>query len=60
VGLRDFFARVRKGLQKTKEFFGSRLKAVFSAFRKLDESVLEQIEETLIAADVGVDATMKI
>lgn len=55
-----FFEKIKTGLQKTKDFFGKKIKAVFSAFRNLDDQVIDQIEEALISADVGVEATMRL
>ena len=55
-----FFEKFKKGLAKTKAVFTSPLKAIFSAFRKLDEDTLAKIEEALYSADFGVEATTKI
>ena len=54
------FDKFKKGLAKTKEAFTSKLKAIFSIGRNLDEATLNEIEEALITADFGVDATTKI
>jgi fused signal recognition particle receptor len=55
-----FLEKFKQGLAKTKEVFTAPLKKIFSAFRKLDEATLAEIEEALITADFGVDATAKI
>jgi fused signal recognition particle receptor len=55
-----FFEKFKKGLAKTKEVFTAPLKKIFSVFRTLDEATLAEIEEVLITADFGVDATAKI
>jgi fused signal recognition particle receptor len=55
-----FLEKFKQGLAKTKEVFTAPLKKIFSAFRKLDEATLAEIEEALIIADFGVDATEKI
>ncbi len=55
-----FFEKLKRGLQKTKEAFTGPLKRIFSAFRKLDEETLAEIEEALLTADFGVEATSKI
>jgi fused signal recognition particle receptor len=55
-----FLDKFKKGLEKTKEVFTAPLKKIFSAFRKLDEATLNEIEEALITADFGVEATTKI
>ncbi|ARV14698.1 signal recognition particle-docking protein FtsY [Polaribacter sp. SA4-12] len=49
-----------KGLEKSKEsFFGKLTKAV-AGKSKVDEDVLDNLEEILVASDVGVDTTLKI
>ena len=55
-----FLEKFKQGLAKTKEVFTAPLKKIFSVFRKLDEATLAEIEEALIIADFGVDATDKI
>jgi fused signal recognition particle receptor len=55
-----FFETFKKGLRKTKEVFAAPLRKIFSAFRSLDEATLAEIEEALITADFGVEATQKI
>src|SRR6185295_12720403 len=55
-----FIDKFKKGLAKTKEVFTAPLKKLFSLGRKLDEATLNEIEEALITADFGVDATAKI
>jgi len=55
-----FIDKFKQGLRKTKEAFTAPLKKIFSVFRKLDEATLLEIEEALITADFGVDATTKI
>ena len=48
-----FIEKFKQGLAKTKEVFTAPLKKIFSAFRKLDEATLAEIEEALITADFG-------
>lgn len=60
MAFKAFFEKIKTGLQKTKEFFGKKIKAIFSVFRNLDDQVIDQIEEALISADVGVEATMRL
>jgi fused signal recognition particle receptor len=55
-----FIDKFKQGLAKTKEVFTAPLKKIFSAFRNLDDATLEEIEEALITADFGVEATTKI
>ncbi len=51
--------RIGVGLRKTRENFLGRIKAAITGSKKTDE-IYEGLEEALIAADVGVDASMKI
>jgi fused signal recognition particle receptor len=51
--------RIGLGLRKTRENFLARIKAALTGSAKVDE-IYEGLEEALIAADVGVDASMKI
>ena len=51
-----FFDKLKEGLQKTKSNFSN----VFTPFRKVDEELLEELEETMIMSDIGTDTTMKI
>lgn len=65
MGLFDFFSKQKKetldkGLEKTKESMFSKLSRVVSGKSKVDDDVLDELEEILIASDVGVDTTLKI
>lgn len=51
-----FFEKLKSGLSKTKTSFSN----IFSGFRKVDEDLLEELEEVLIMSDVGVETTTKI
>lgn len=51
-----FFDKLKEGLQKTKSNFSN----VFTPFRKVDEELLEELEETMIMSDIGTDTTIKI
>lgn len=55
-----FFSKLKEGLSKTKNSFNEKMNNVFSNFRKVDEDLLEELEEVLIMSDVGVDASVKI
>lgn len=52
-----FFEKLKAGLAKTKNAVLGRLDAIFRGFSKVDEDMLEELEEILITADVGVNAT---
>lgn len=49
-----------QGLTKTKQSFFERISKVIVGKTKIDEEVLDQLEEALIGADVGVDTTLAI
>jgi len=55
-----FFEKLKAGLAKTKNAVFGRLDALFRGFSKVDEEMLEELEEVLITADVGVNATETI
>lgn len=55
-----FFDKLKKGLTKTKDSFNEKINDVFSNFRKVDEDMLEELEEVLIMSDIGVDTSVKI
>ena len=55
-----FFDKLKQGLNKTKESFSEKINTVFSNFRKVDEDFLEELEEALIMADIGVDTSVQI
>ncbi len=65
MGLFDFFSKQKKetldkGLEKTKESMFSKLSRVIAGKSKVDDDVLDQLEEVLIMSDVGVNTTLKI
>ena len=55
-----FFDKLKQGLSKTKNSFEEKMNNVFSNFRKVDEDLLEELEEVLIMSDVGVETSVKI
>ena len=54
------FERIKKGLGKTRASLTGGLSDMFSLGKKIDEELLEEIETTLLMADVGVTATSEI
>ena len=55
-----FFDKLKNGLSKTKNSFDEKMNNVFSNFRKVDEDLLEELEEALIMSDVGVETSTMI
>ncbi|HOV12408.1 MAG TPA: signal recognition particle receptor subunit alpha, partial [Bacteroidales bacterium] len=65
MGIFSFFSKDKKeslneGLAKTKESFFSKLSKVVIGKSKVDDEVLDNLEEILISSDVGVATTLKI
>jgi fused signal recognition particle receptor len=58
--IRGALGRLRRGLQKTRSSFVDGLRGVFGNKVKLDEDTLDQIEELLISADMGVQSAVAI
>ena len=55
-----FFDKLKSGLGKTKASINEKINNVFSTFRKVDEDLLEELEEALIMSDVGIETSTKI
>ena len=55
-----FFDKLKQGLGKTKNSIDEKINGVFSAFRKVDEELLEELEEALIMSDIGVTTSTEI
>ena len=65
MGIFSFFSKEKKktldkGLSKTKESVFSKIARVVAGKSKVDDAVLDDLEEVLITSDVGVDTTLKI
>ena len=65
MGFFSFFSKEKKetldkGLEKTKEGFFSKLARAVAGKSKVDDEVLDNLEEVLITSDVGVETTLKI
>ena len=55
-----FFDKIKKGLAKTRAAFGSMLEDVFSNADAIDDDFFDELEETLILADMGMDTVNKL
>jgi len=55
-----FFSKISEGLKKTRESLSGRMDAVINSFTKIDEELIEELEETLIMADVGAVTAARI
>ena len=56
----SFFDKLKNGLNKTKNNIDEKINGVFSNFRKVDEDLLEELEEALIMSDIGMDTSLEI
>lgn len=54
------FEKLKNTLSKTRQSFGESINSLMAGFRAVDEDFLEELEETLIMADAGVDVTESI
>lgn len=54
-----FFEKIKNGLKKTKEAMANTLGGVFSSFRGVNEEFYEELEESMILADIGVETSCK-
>lgn len=57
---KGLFSRLLEGLSKTKDNITGRIDSILNSYTKIDEDLLEELEEILITADVGVNTTMVI
>lgn len=56
----SFFEKLKNGLGKTRTSFNNKINNVLSNFRKVDEDLLEELEEILIMSDIGVETSVDI
>ena len=56
----SFFDKLKASLGKTKSNINEKFNDVFSNFRKVDEELLEDLEETLIMSDIGMETSLEI
>lgn len=59
-GKKGFFGRLVEGLTKTRDNIVSGIDSIFSGFSAIDDDFYEEIEETLIMGDIGIQTTMAI
>jgi len=56
----EFSARFRRAVSATRESLSQRIDNVFAGAKKIDAELLDELEEALIAADIGVPTTMHV
>lgn len=54
------FQKLKDSLKKTKDSFLGKIDKMLGAFTKIDEDLFEELEETLIMSDIGVNTSMRI
>ena len=59
-GKKGFFGRLVEGLAKTRDNIVSGMDSIFNGFSAIDDDFYEEIEETLIMGDLGIQTTMSI
>ncbi len=60
MGLLDRFKKVKDGLSRTRSAFSDRITKVISKKTKIDDELIDEIEETLLSGDIGFETTEKI
>ena len=55
-----FFEKLKNGLRKTKNSMMGKIEGLLKRFSKIDEELFEELEETLILCDIGVNTSVKI
>ena len=55
-----FFDKLKNGLGKTKTTFNDKMNNIFTSFKKVDEELLEELEEALIMSDIGMTTSLNI
>jgi len=56
----EFSARFRRAVTATRESLSERIDSVFAGAKQIDAALLDELEEVLIAADIGVPTTMHV
>ena len=52
-----FFDKIKKGLSKTREEMKNNIESIINSFTKIDEDLLDELEEVLILSDIGVETS---
>ncbi|MDE5862394.1 MAG: signal recognition particle receptor subunit alpha, partial [Ruminococcus sp.] len=52
--------KIAEGLRKTKDFFLGRLQKILNSFTVIDEDLFDELEETMIMSDIGVETSEEI
>ena len=55
-----FLGRLKQGLSKTRDNFSSGFEKIFSGRNRIDDDLMEELEELLITSDIGIQTTMAL
>lgn len=55
-----FFSKIKEGLKKTRDSIADGVNGIINSFTKIDEELFEQLEETLVMSDIGVETSVEI
>lgn len=55
-----FFSKIKEGLKKTRDSISNGVNGILNSFTKIDDELFEELEETLVMADVGVATSTEI
>ena len=55
-----FFSKIKEGLKKTRNSIAESVNSIVNSFTKIDEDLFEELEETLIMSDIGVNTSCEI
>ena len=55
-----FFGKIKEGLKKTRASIANGVNGIINSFTKIDEELFEQLEETLVMSDIGVETSVEI
>ncbi len=55
-----FFSKIKEGLKKTRDSIADGVGGIINSFTKIDEELFEQLEETLVMSDIGVETSVEI
>ena len=55
-----FFDKIKNGLKKTRDNISNKINLIINSFTKIDEEFFEELEETMIASDIGVETAQEL
>ena len=55
-----FFSKIKDGLSKTRNSISSGITSIVNSFTKIDEDLIDELEEVLVTSDIGVKTSSDI